>query len=352
METETARCETLIELVAHYSPSGQESDAAQWLIGRMHGLGYEQAFIDEAGNAVGIRGNGTHQIILLGHIDTVPGELPVHVSDGVLYGRGAVDAKGPLAAFTDAGSQVTLPDDWQIVVIGAVEEETSSKGARFAAGQYHPDYCVVGEPNRWQRLALGYKGSAAAEITVQRGQGHSAGGSETACEAAVKLWQSIQEYAALYNEGAVRAFDQLQPSLMGMASRQDAFCQWASLTLGTRLPLKVSPQQWYEKLKELAGDAEVKTPGEAIPAWSCEKNSKLVRAFLSAIRAQGGEPAFVYKTGTADLNIVAPVWGCAALVYGPGDSALDHTPHEELALSEYLQSVTVLKSALEKVTQK
>jgi [amino group carrier protein]-lysine/ornithine hydrolase len=90
--------------------------------------------------------------------------------------------------------------------------------------------------------------------------------------------------------------------------------------------------------------------GYPVPAWACEKNSQLVRAFLSGIRAAGGIPAFVYKTGTADLNIVAPVWKCPALVYGPGDSALDHTPDEHISLEEYQKAVEALTGALKKLT--
>jgi LysW-gamma-L-lysine carboxypeptidase len=54
----------------------------------------------------------------------------------------------------------------------------------------------------------------------------------------------------------------------------------------------------------------------------------------------------VYKTGTADLNIVAPVWNCPALVYGPGDSSLDHTPNEHIAVDEYGRAVAALAGAL------
>ena len=61
----------------------------------------------------------------------------------------------------------------------------------------------------------------------------------------------------------------------------------------------------------------------------------------------GWEPRFVYKTGTADLNIVAPLWKCPMLVYGPGDSNLDHTPDEHISLEEYMKSVLVLREALE-----
>jgi len=75
--------DTLIGLVSHYSPSGQERCAVEWLVTRMKSLGYDDAFIDEAGNAVGVVGKGEKQVVLLGHIDTVPWEIPVRVEDGV-----------------------------------------------------------------------------------------------------------------------------------------------------------------------------------------------------------------------------------------------------------------------------
>jgi LysW-gamma-L-lysine carboxypeptidase len=86
--------------------------------------------------------------------------------------------------------------------------------------------------------------------------------------------------------------------------------------------------------------------GYPVPAWECEKNSSLVRAFLKGIRLEGGTPRFVYKTGTADLNVVAPIWKCPAVVYGPGDSSLDHTPNEHISMDEYGRAVKVLANTL------
>ena len=114
---------TLCCLLEKYRPSGIEKPAVGWLVARMAALGFTQSFRDEAGNAVGVMGSGPRQVVLLGHIDTVPGEIPVRVEGDTLYGRGAVDAKGPLACFTDAVAGVGPVDGWQFVVIGAVEEE-------------------------------------------------------------------------------------------------------------------------------------------------------------------------------------------------------------------------------------
>jgi len=71
-----------------------------------------------------------------------------------------------------------------------------------------------------------------------------------------------------------------------------------------------------------------------------------VAALLSSIRAAGGTPVFSYKTGTSDMNVVGPVWNCPIAAYGPGDSALDHTPNENLDLSEYERAIAVLVEAL------
>jgi LysW-gamma-L-lysine carboxypeptidase len=350
--------DTLIGLVSQYSPSGHERGAVEWLVARMKSLGYDDAFIDKAGNTVGVMGKGPKQVVLLGHIDTVPGEIFVRVESvgaqhaaPLLYGRGSVDAKGPLACFVDAVAQVGAKDGWQFVVIGAVEEERDSEGARFVATRYKPDFAIIGEPNQWDRIALGYKGSAWVNVTVKRGQAHTASGEETAAEAAVEVWLKIKAYVDSFNADKQKAFDKLLLTLRGMDSDSNDFEQWARLKVGVRLPVEVSPEDWYERLSETLKVFEtfrvlVEPIGFAIPAWACEKNTKLVKAFLRGIRSQGGEPRFVYKTGTADLNIVAPVWNCPAVVYGPGDSALDHTPNEHISLSEYANAVHVLRSVL------
>ena len=61
---------------------------------------------------------------------------------------------------------------------------------------------------------------------------------------------------------------------------------------------------------------------------------------------RAGPLAFVFKTGTPDLNIVGPRWNCPTVGYGPGDSALDHTPGEYLSLKEFTDSSRVVEQVL------
>ena len=342
--------DTLVGLLSNYSPSGDEAGAVACLVARMQELGYPEAFIDKAGNAIGVIGDGARQIVLLGHIDTVPGDIPVRIEGEMIYGRGAVDAKGPLAAFVDAVAALGPVPGWQFVVIGAVDEERDSAGARYIVSQYQPEYAIIGEPSRWDRVTLGYKGSAWAEVTVHRPVAHSAHGEESACEGAFKVWEKLQKWVGEYNVGKQRLFDQIMLSLQGFSSGDDGFESWASLQVGARLPLDIPPEVWYQHFSQVAGDVSVKPVGYSIPAYLAEKNSPLVRAFLSGVREGGGRPGFVVKTGTADMNIVAPAWGCPVVAYGPGDSSLDHTAQEHISMAEFARAVEVLKSVLYRLT--
>jgi LysW-gamma-L-lysine carboxypeptidase len=289
--------------------------------------------------------------VLLGHIDTVPGEIPVRVEAGVLYARGSVDAKGPLAGFVDAAAQAGRAPGWQVIVIGAVDEEGDSTGARFIVDRYHPEFAIIGEPSRWDRLTLGYKGSATMEITLRHPVAHTASQSQSAPEATFEAWGKIRDWCENFNAGRERIFERLSPTLRGFSSGSDGFRDWAMLRIGMRLPPGFSPQDWQQALASLAPGCEIEPASFAIPAYLGEKNTPLVRAFLAGIRRAGGSPGFVVKTGTADLNIVAPAWGCPAAAYGPGDSNLDHTPDEHLSLEEYSRSVQVLRAVLTQLCQ-
>ncbi len=344
---QNCRAEQLLhELVAIPSPSRQEAPAAAHLVAWMRAQGYDDAFIDEAGNAIGIRGRGSRQIALLGHIDTFAGFPPVHHVERRLYGRGAVDAKGPLCAFATAAQRAKLPADLQVIVIGAVEEEAAtSRGARFAATQYQPDYCVIGEPSAWDRITMGYKGRLLLDWRWRGGLAHSAGKDPSPAERAFAYWQHVKDSCADFNADIDSIFARLDPSLRDINTWQEGVDGIAEMTIGFRLPPGIDPQELVERFPPADG-AEISARGGELACVS-ERNSPLSRQFRRAIRACGGVPRFVYKTGTSDMNVVAPLWNCPILAYGPGDSTLDHTPHEYIDLDEYLCAIAVLTTLLQ-----
>lgn len=335
----------LAGLVMHYSPSTQEHDAAEYFVAQMSSMGFN-AFVDDAGNAVGILGNGAREIVLLGHIDTFHGNIPVRVEEGKLYGRGSVDAKGCLATFASAGARVRAREGVRLVVIGAVEEEcATSKGARFAATQYAPEFCIIGEPSGWDRITLGYKGRVLVDYRLEKEMTHTAGSARASTEEAVDFWNHIAAYADAYNRDKSRVVDKLDPSLRYVHTDDDPFNDAVTMRIGIRVPVGLTIAEVEKEIEGFKNGAGVKYSSEEEP-FRAGKNNALVRAFLGAIRAEGGEPAFTLKTGTADMNIVGPIWKCPIVAYGPGDSTLDHTPNEHLDLAEYERAINILAHVL------
>ncbi len=337
--------ELLVGLLERYSPSRQEASAATYLVERMRELGM-WAEVDGAGNAVGQVGTGKEMILLLGHIDTVPGHIPVRRYGDLLYGRGAVDAKGPLAAFVVAATRARLSPGRAVKIVGAVEEEAAtSRGARYLLDRLSPACVVIGEPSGWERITVGYKGRLLLNYRLTRRMGHSAGRGRNAVEEAVAFWNRVVAYADAHNAGCQRMFEQLTPALRRLNTADDCFYQTVTMTIGLRLPPGIDIAELQAELRAVAGDAGLNFYGHEA-AFRASKSTSLVRAFLRAIRAEGGDPRFQVKSGTSDMNVVGPVWRCPILAYGPGDSALDHTPDEHLKLSEYHRAIAVLTRVL------
>jgi LysW-gamma-L-lysine carboxypeptidase len=342
----------LHELVAIQSLSGQEQALAEFLATQMQALGMN-AYVDAVGNATGIRecpdaeGHVSHEIVLLGHMDTVPGEIPVRVEDGRLYGRGAVDAKGPLATFVLAAAQAELLPGTRVVVIGAVEEESAtSKGARYAVTRFRPDWCIIGEPSGWDAVTLGYKGRLLIDYEYSQAMGHTAGPETAVAETAVAWWNTIHQYAQSFNAGRERLFDQLMPSLRAIHTHSDGLTNRVTARVGLRLPPEFEAELFTTRVREWAGEATVCLYGYE-PAYRSDRRHSLAQAFNRTLRLAGMRPRFKLKTGTSDMNVVGPEWGCPIVAYGPGDSQLDHTPDEHIMIEEYLQAIHVLRAVLE-----
>ena len=342
-------------LVAIPSMSRSERDAVEWLVERMRERGF-RASIDEAGNAVGEIGDGPVHVVLLGHIDTVPGEISVRIEDGELVGRGAVDAKGPLAAFVAAASEPV--DGLRVTVVGAVEEESpTSKGARYRATLPAPDWCVIGEPSGWDGVTVGYKGRLVLGVSLSRDARHGASPGPTVAEEALGVWSRIKD-AATRRTADARPFQRLDCRLEGMrAGVGDGLVERAELRIGYRVPPGVATAELEDRVQELAaeydGDADVAVEHIASeePARTA-RSTPLAAAFARSISAVGGQTTFKEKSGTSDMNVLLPVWGCPMVAYGPGDARYDHTPTERLALADYARSIAVLRAVLHRAASR
>ncbi len=135
------------------------------------------------------RGTAGPHVCFAGHTDVVPpgdgwahGPFAGTVADGILYGRGACDMKGAIAAFAAAAADHAGPGSVSLLITGDEEGPATDGTVRvlgwMAAHGHIPDLCVVGEPTNPERLGetmkIGRRGSLTARVTVRGKQGHSA----------------------------------------------------------------------------------------------------------------------------------------------------------------------------------
>jgi LysW-gamma-L-lysine carboxypeptidase len=159
----------------------------------------------------------------------------------------------------------------------------------------------------------------------------------------VAFWNHLIHRA---NEmGGEREFDRLLPTLISFQTMNGELEERARLDVSFRLPPDFDADAFSRDLAASYPEAQLSFSGHE-RAFRGDRKNALVRAFLRAIRRASGEPRFVLKTGTSDMNVVGPEWGCPIVAYGPGDSALDHTPDEHIRLTEYLKSVEILHGML------
>lgn len=329
------------------SPSGQERLLAEYLTEGMERLGM-RAWVDEADNARGQIGEGPVQVVLLGHIDTVPGWVPVRFEGNRLFGRGAVDAKGPFVSFIF--SAASLPkealDRLTLHLVGATEEEApSSKGARFVAPRLSPHYAIIGEPSGWEGITLGYKGRLLVRVRREKDHFHSAHHEPNAAEELISYFVAIKAWAEAMNVGQ-KPFDQVQYTLRNFEVYPVELKQAAEMLFDLRLPPRLPPEEAIRHLTAYAPPTlELEFFGREVP-YLGPKDTPLTRALRLGIRKAGGRPVFKLKTGTSDMNVLAPHWKAPMVAYGPGDSSLDHTPHEHIEVEEFLKSIEVLRNGL------
>jgi hypothetical protein len=221
----------------------------EWLVARMKSLGYDDAFVDEAGNAVGVMGKGTKQVVLLGILIRCRARFLFEkkmefymgaarwmrkVRWRVLWMRWQRSVRRMAGSLWSLArwkkSEIRKAQDlWQKIQTRLCDHRRAeSMGSNCAWIQRQR----VGECDRQTR--------AGAHRQRRRDCGRSGSGSlvenQSLCES--------------FNEDKKRVFDKLLLTLRGMDSDSNDFEQWALLKLASRLPVEVSPEDWYARLGE------------------------------------------------------------------------------------------------------
>lgn len=337
---ESAR-EFLKEIVSIPSVSENEQDCAHRLAAYFDAHDRE-VWIDDVGN---VRAPADDSVLLTSHIDTVPGDIPVRITDGALWGRGSVDAKGPLVAMAVAAVRTGVS------FIGVVGEEVDSRGARHVVeeGRDAPDAVVNGEPSGWDGITLGYRGLLAGTYLSTSESGHTSRPENNAIQDAMDWWNETEHLLQSEVGGAEDSvFERVtcKPTGIDGGTSEDGLSVEATMDVQFRVP----PSHTVDEIREIADSqlngGTVRWYDEVQPVMMSPRTD-LARAFRVAIREQDGDPRLLRKTGTSDMNVFAGEWNCPMITYGPGDSDLDHAPNEHLPLSEFDRSVAVLESAID-----
>ncbi|NWG13254.1 MAG: M20/M25/M40 family metallo-hydrolase [Acidobacteria bacterium] len=162
-------------LIEIESVTGNEKQVALFLRDHLSSLGYGVKLEEAAPERFNIEAfAGKPLVVLTTHLDTVPPFIPFREDDRFIYGRGACDAKGLIAAQIEAAERLRQEGENRIGLLFVVGEERDSAGALFA-NQRPPGsrYFIDGEPTE-NRLAVASKGSLRLEITARGRSAHSA----------------------------------------------------------------------------------------------------------------------------------------------------------------------------------
>ena len=190
--------ELACELIARPSVTPEDAGCQQLIASRLQAAGFacEHLRLGEVDNLWATHGSGAPVLVLLGHTDVVPpgpaeawasDPFTPEVRDGVLYGRGAADMKGSVAAFVVAAEQfvAAYPDHpgTLAVLLTSDEEGDAIDGVRHVARLFGErgqriDWCITGEPSSSAKLGdllrVGRRGSLSAKLRIKGVQGHVA----------------------------------------------------------------------------------------------------------------------------------------------------------------------------------
>jgi len=352
----------LKQMLETHSPSGKEENLANLLKDQLTELGFKNVRLDSAGNLLGEVGKGPPTVLLCGHIDTVPGRLPVKIKEGRIFGRGAVDAKASLAAMMMAASElIDQATEGRVIVAGVVDEEGRGRGIRqILQNGIEVDYALFGEPSGVANITIGYKGRLGVRVLCETEAGHASipNAFRNAIEKAYGLWKKIGAWAE-ENKGPSPYYS-ITASLTGIRGGgvSNVTPRRCTLLMDIRLPPSTSCQKTMDQIDALVRQYGQENLGikikmaieDRVEPFIADEHSALVKALRKIIEETVGGPVkLLRKTGTGDMNLFAEKIRVPVATYGPGNSRLSHTSNEYIEIKEYLTSIQVYRKTVERL---
>lgn len=351
----------LTQMLKVYSPTGQEEKLAEFLATQMRKMGFTVR-IDEVGNVIAKIGEGRPTTLLCGHIDTVPGYIPPRRVGNKIFGRGAVDAKGPMAAMILGASEFGRSKKrGTVFVVGVVGEEGASKGVKhFLRSPVQADFAIFGEPGGVDKITIGYRGRLQLKLTCKTIGGHAGAHwlFTNAVEEAYQIWLVIKSCQFKWQQPGGRFYSvSMCPTQLKGGEFSNVVPSYCEMIIDVRVPPPLTCKEVIREIKRVVSayekrDLEFSLKVEDVmEPIEVDKDSALVRALREAIRKEGVGPVkLTRKTGASDMNFVGAKMKIPVVAYGPGNTQLEHTTQEYIEIPEYLASIRILRGALERLS--
>jgi LysW-gamma-L-lysine carboxypeptidase len=321
-------------------------------------LGFEQVNIDNVGNIIATKGTGEPHILLCGHMDTVPGPVPVRIHNGYIYGRGASDAKSPLIAMLLAASEFPKQNG-TVIFAGVVDEEGNPTGIKkLVKSKIEVDYAVFGEPSGVDKITVAYKGRLAIRLISDVGDSAHASApwlAKNSIEEMYGFWKAIKKEIGRIgtSDSNAKSISCSLTEIIG-GSSHNVTPQKCKVTIDIRVPIGTTCDNVLgiidDVIKKVAENKGIRATyriEDRTEPFEADHTSPLVRALLLAILdVRNKRPMLLRKTGTGDMNVLGHSFKIPVITYGPGDPHSSHSADERVKIEEYVASIEVYKRAL------
>ena len=327
----------LLSILSIYTPSGNEKNAESFFINVSKEFNLPLKITKS--NSYFLSPGG--KILLAPHVDTVPGFIEPHIENDIVFGRGAVDDKGPLIAMLLA-TWIALENGKKVSFIALSDEENKSAGARELLNEgINFEHIIVGEPTNTKNVVTEYRGLMHLDIICKAKSEHSSSATQNII---IDMSRKINEISLLpstYDKPSI------VPTIIRSGEYMNVTPSDAYLHLDVRYPYNTDKSNILSPIYEQFKDCEIKII-ESVDPVKVSVNSPAVKAVMKGLIKQGIKPFIVRKAGTSDMNILKNITQ-SIVTYGPGDSKLEHTELEKITLDEIYIGIQTYLNAIEEL---